>query len=77
MSWDGEFPPDLQQLLGTYFEPYQTAVRATRRTRKARGSLAVDGRGLVVRTTAHTRSFTGIAYDPALIPAGVPASVVR
>jgi hypothetical protein len=77
VSWDGEFPPDLRQLLGTYFDRYRTAVRATRRSRKARGRLAIDDSALIVRTAAHTRSFSGIAYAPNLVPAGVSPSVVR
>jgi uncharacterized protein DUF2844 len=77
VSWDGEFPPDLRQLLGTYFDHYRTAVQTTRRGRKARGRLAIDDSTLIVRTGAHTRSFSGIAYAPNLIPAGVSPSVVR
>src|SRR3954470_14512470 len=49
VSWDGEFPPDLRQLLGNYFEQYQNDVRATRRVRKARGRLAITGTGLTVQ----------------------------
>jgi len=77
VSWGGEFPPDLRQLLGTYFDQYRSAVQATRRGRKARGRLAIDDSTLVVRTAAHTRSFSGIAYAPNLVPAGVSPSVVR
>jgi len=77
VSWDGEFPPDLRQLLGTYFDQYRTAAQTTRRGRKARGRLAIDDSTLVVRTAAHTRSFSGVAYAPNLVPAGVAPSVVR
>ena len=77
VSWDGEFPPDLRQLLGTYFDQYRTAVQGTRRGRKARGRLAIDDSALIVRTAAHTRSFSGIAYAPNLVPIGVSPSVVR
>ena len=77
VSWDGEFPPDLRQLLGSYFEQYRTAAQTTRRGRKARGRLAIDDSTLIVRTVAHTRSFFGVAYAPNLVPAGVSPSVVR
>ena len=77
VSWSGQFPPDLRQLFGSYFDRYQNLVQQTRRSRKARGRMAVDDSGLIVRSTAHTRSFSGMAYAPNLLPAGVSPSVVR
>lgn len=77
VAWDGEFPPDLRQLFGGYFDQYRNAVQRTRRARKARGLLAVDDPGLVVRTAAHTRSSSGVAYAPNLLPPGVSSSVVK
>jgi len=77
VAWDGAWPPDLRQLLATYFEPYRRAVRAARRVRKARARMAIDDGGLVVRSTAHTGSFMGSAYAPRLLPAGVNPAVVR
>ena len=75
VSWTGQFPPDLRQLFGSYFDRYQSLVQQARR--KARGRMAIDDNGLIVRSTAHTRSFAGMAYAPNLLPAGVPPSVVR
>jgi len=77
VSWDGQFPPDFRQLLGNYFDQYRNAVQTTTRARKARGRMAINQAGFVVRTAAHTRSFSGIAYAPNLLPAGVSPSVVR
>ena len=77
VAWDGAWPPDMRQLLGSYFEPYQRAVQAGRQVRKSRGHMAIDDNGLVVQSTGHSRSSSGIAYAPALMPAGVSADVVR
>ena len=75
VAWDGEWPPDLQQLLGTYFNQYQLAVQSARR--RVRGRVAINENGLIVQSFGHARSFSGIAYAPGLMPAGVTASVVR
>jgi len=77
VSWSGQFPPDLRQLLGNYFDQYRNVAQTTARARKARGRMAINQAGFVVRTAAHTRSFTGVAYAPNLLPAGVSPSVVR
>jgi len=77
VSWAGQFPPDLRQLLGNYFDQYRNGGQTTARARKARGRMAINQAGFVVRTAAHTRSFFGIAYAPNLLPAGVSPSVVR
>jgi len=75
VAWDGEWPPDLQQVLGTYFNQYQRAVQSARH--RVRGRVAINENGLVVQSFGHARSFSGIAYAPGLIPAGVTANVVR
>ena len=77
VAWDGEWPPDLRQLFGDYFDGYQTSVVSQRRVRKARGFLAVEGGGVVVRALTHARSASGVAYVPALLPSGVTPGVVR
>jgi hypothetical protein len=77
VAWDGEWAPDLRQLLGTYFDQYQRSVQTARRAARSRGRLAVADNGLVVQAFGHARSFSGIAYAPGLMPAGVTADVVR
>src|SRR6266853_5931277 len=59
VAWDGEWPPDLRQLLGTYFDQYQRGVQSARRVARSRGRLAIDNNGLVVQSAGHTRSFSG------------------
>ena len=46
VAWDGEWPPALQQVLGTYFNQYQRAVQSARH--RVRGRVAINEHGLVV-----------------------------
>ena len=77
IAWDGEWPPDLRQLLGSYFDQYQRATVTARRVRTSRGRVAIDNNGLIVHAAGHARSSSGIAYAQALLPAGVSPDVVR
>ena len=75
VAWEGQFPPDFEQLLGPY---YQQAKQATsQQERHGRGPIFVDTPGLVVQQSGHPRSFHGQAYVPQLIPEGVKASDIR
>ncbi len=73
--WEGQFPPDLQQLLGPYYQ--QAKQAAEQRQRQGRTAISVETPGLVVQQTGHPRSFHGQAYIPQLIPQGVKASDIR
>jgi len=77
VAWDGEWTPDLRQILGSYFNRYQQASTTARRARKNRGRLAIDDNDLIVQASGHTRSSTGVAYVRSLVPAGISPAVVR
>jgi hypothetical protein len=77
VAWEGPWPPDMRQLLGSYFEQFQRANEAARGTRKTRGVLVVNDGGLVVRISGHARAFSGFAYAPGLLPQGVQPDVIR
>jgi hypothetical protein len=77
VAWEGPWPPDMRQLLGSYFEQFQRANEAARSTRKTRGVLVVNDGALVVRITGHARAFSGFAYAPGLLPQGVQPDVIR
>ena len=77
VTWQGAFPPDLRQLLGTYFDQYSQAVQAQRSLRHGRGPLLIQQPGLVVQVAGHARSFWGKAYVPQMLPAGVHAEDIR
>jgi uncharacterized protein DUF2844 len=71
VTWQGPFHPDLQQLLGTYFDQYSQAVQAQRAQRRGRGPVLVQLPGLVVQISGHPRSFRGKAYVPQMLPTGM------
>jgi hypothetical protein len=77
VAWEGPWPPDMRQLLGSYFEQFQRANEAARSTRKTRGVLVVNDGSLVVRISGHARAFSGFAYAPGLLPPGVQPDVIR
>jgi len=72
VTWTGPFRPDLSQLMGTYFEPFETAARAARSPLTRRGPLDVRMPELVVQMSGHARAFHGRAYVPVLVPGGFP-----
>ncbi len=75
VTWQGQFPPDLQQLLGPYYQQAKQAAQQPQR--HGRAPLHIDTPGLVVWQTGHSRSFHGQAYIPQLIPQGVTSSDIR
>jgi hypothetical protein len=77
VAWTGPRLPDLRQLLGGYFEPYQTAVQARSGPRMARKPVMIEQPGLVVQIGGHIRSFAGRAYVPEMLPAGVRAEDIQ
>lgn len=68
VSWQGPFMPDLQQLLGQYFSNY---VNAARSKRGGHHQLTLSQPGLVIHSQGHMRAFSGQAYLPSKLPAGV------
>jgi hypothetical protein len=77
VAWQGSWPPDLRQLLGSYFDQYEQAVKAQRVTRVGRGPLLINQPGLVVEMRGHPRSFFGRAYVPGMLPAGTHAEDIQ
>jgi hypothetical protein len=73
VTWKGPFHPDLQQVLGAYFEQYTQAAQAQRATRRGRRPLLIQEPGWVVQISGHMRGFLGKAYVPQMMPAGVRA----
>jgi|ERR1051326_1429966 hypothetical protein len=77
VSWQGTYVPDLQQLLGTYFQQYTAAVKEAKAKYVARRPLNIQKPGLVVQTSGHMMAYWGRAYDPSLVPSGVNANDIR
>jgi hypothetical protein len=90
IAWDGQFKPNLQQLMGPYYEQARQArqAQAAEAAQAAqtsggpvvhmrRAPVVIQTSGLVVYETGHMRSFHGVAYIPQLIPQGVQPSDIR
>jgi hypothetical protein len=72
VAWEGPTLPDLKSTLGSAFDQY-VAANATRRATP----VAVSTSDLVVVSTGHLRAFSGYAYLPQAVPAGVDIAVIR
>jgi hypothetical protein len=77
VTWRGPFIPDMQQLLGAYFQHYVEAAQAERERHVGRTPLNIRLPGLVVQTGGHMRAYFGRIYDPHLMPARVSSDDVR
>ncbi len=77
VTWQGPFPPDLQQILGPYYAQYTQAVAAQRAQHRGRAPITVQEDGLVLQISGHPRSFRGRAYVPGLLPQGVAAEEIQ
>ena len=75
VAWEGPFQPDLQHLLGSYFEPVKQAVTAQQR--HGHGPIFVETSGFVFQQGGHARSFHGRAYVPAMVPQGVDVTEIQ
>jgi hypothetical protein len=74
ISWRGPRPPDLSQMLGSYFSDYQAALNQSHQMRR---QLRVKSATVVVETGGHMRDLWGRAYVPSLIPSGVTTEEIR
>jgi len=72
VSWQGPTLPDLQQVLGRYFEQYAEAART-----QGAAPRASQQPGLVVQSGGHMRAFVGKAYVPQMLPRGVSAAEIK
>ena len=79
VAWEGQFPPDFQQLLGPYYQQAKQAAeqQSNGQQVRRRGPVVIETPGLVFVQGGHTRSIRGQAYIPQLSPAGVQAGDIR
>ncbi|MGA8539703.1 MAG: DUF2844 domain-containing protein [Terriglobales bacterium] len=77
VAWQGPWPPDMRQILSSYFAQFQQAVQAQAGGRAGRHPLLIQQPGLVVQAGGHMRSFSGRAYVPEMLPQGVSAEAIR
>ena len=77
VAWQGPSRPDLQQLLGAYFEHFTQAAKAQKEQHTGRRMLLVQEPGLVVESGGHARAFYGRAYVPQMLPVGVQPEEIQ
>jgi hypothetical protein len=77
VAWQGAWPPDMRQVLASYFTQYRQAVQAPANSRAGRHPMMIVLPGLVVESGGHMRSFVGRAYVPGSVPQGVSAEAIR
>ncbi|MCS3804857.1 hypothetical protein HNO92_001243 [Chromobacterium alkanivorans] len=68
VAWQGPALPDMRRLLGDYFSSY---VSSQQSNRAGLNRLEGRGPGLTVISAGRARAFFGLAYVPALVPAGL------
>jgi hypothetical protein len=69
VAWHGQFAPNMQQILGTYFNQYSAALQSQEKHYGHR-ALNVQQSGLVIQTGGHMRAYFGRVYLSALLPQG-------
>jgi Protein of unknown function (DUF2844) len=77
VSWHGPFMPDMHRLLSTRFGPYLVEVQKHSTRNLGHSVLNIRTPSLVVENVGHTRAYTGRAYDPSLLPAGISIDDIR
>ena len=75
VAWHGPFIPEMQQILGSYFQQYSAALGAKRPY--GRRPLNIQQPGLVVETGGHMRAYVGRAYLPEMLPPGLKADEIK
>jgi Protein of unknown function (DUF2844) len=76
VAWHGQFPPPMEQILGSYFQQYSAALEAKPKIYGHR-PLDIEQPNLVVQTAGHMRAHFGRAYIPDLLPQGMTAGQIQ
>jgi Protein of unknown function (DUF2844) len=71
ISWHGSSKPDMQQVLGSYFEQYKQALQAQHNPHAMRHPITINLPGLQIFSGGHPRSFEGKAFIPEKLPRGI------
>jgi hypothetical protein len=78
LAWSGPQMPNLSDLLGGYFPQYVAGVTSARKLRGGgHGPGVVQDSGLVVYSGGHMGAFSGQAYLPQALPAGVSGTDIQ
>jgi hypothetical protein len=74
VAWSGPTVPNLRQTLGQYFDNFVAAAQAKHADHH---HLQIQQSDLVVQAGGHMRAFSGRAYLPQAVPAGVSIGDLR
>jgi hypothetical protein len=77
VSWHGPFIPNMQQVLGTYFQQFADAAKAQRERGPGHRPVGINQPGLVFQNGGHMRSYFGRAYVPEMVPQGVNPNAIQ
>lgn len=83
VSWHGQFPPSMQQILGTYFDEYVAALKAQAQLNQTQPRvyghrpLNLQLPGLVVQTGGSIGAYSGRAYIPDMLPQATIVGQIR
>jgi hypothetical protein len=77
ITWRGQFIPNMQQLLGMYFDQYAQAAKEQRESRPGHRPLNIQQPGLVFQNGGHMRLYVGRAYVPDMVPQGVNVDALQ
>jgi Protein of unknown function (DUF2844) len=75
VSWRGPFIPEMQQILGSYFQQYSAALGVKRPY--GRRPLNIQESGLVVQTGGHMGAYFGRAYVPEMLPSSLKVDEIK
>jgi hypothetical protein len=76
VTWRGPAMPDVQSLLGTYFQRFKDGASASAGTAGLHASRVADG-DLVVESQMRLREFSGRAWLVSALPAGVSTADIQ
>ncbi|HXW92384.1 MAG TPA: DUF2844 domain-containing protein [Terriglobales bacterium] len=76
VAWHGPFLPEMQQILGTYFQQYSAGLQARKKV-YGRHPLNLELPGLVVQAGGRMRAYMGRAYIPEMLPPGLKVEGIK
>lgn len=77
VTWQGQTKPDLQQVLGSYFQTFKDALQSQKKSRLHRAPIFINQPGLVVQMGGHMGFIVGRAYIPSMVPGNVQLEEIR
>jgi hypothetical protein len=77
VTWKGRVGPNLQQVLGSYFQTYMQAAQAQKGRRIVRGPVTLKQGSLVVAMGGHMGWVVGKAYVTTMVPSNVQLEEIR